>query len=190
MEEENLIVRCLRCGTKNRIPPAKLCDRPVCGQCHAYLDDIIIHCLRCGAKNRMPEHRLNETPICGVCGIPLVSGGTPLKILDINDANFSTEVLHCSGAVAVICWSALDNTGSFRDIDLIFEDLIIQYAYGIKATRLEIHKNHQTALQYDIRSAPTILFFKEGRLIHALTENLSREEIERYILTVTEINRL
>jgi len=188
MEEENLIVRCLRCGTKNRIPSAKIHDRPACGQCHTYLDDIILHCLRCGTKNRIPEHRLNESPICGVCGAALVSGGTPLKILDINDATFPKEVLHCSGAVVVICWSALDNTGISYSIDSIFEELVIQYAYGIKVTRLEINKNHYTATQYDIRSAPTILFFKEGQLVHVLMESLSRKEIERYILTVAEIN--
>ncbi|MDR2861055.1 MAG: hypothetical protein LBV07_00680 [Syntrophobacterales bacterium] len=76
MEEENLIIRCLRCGTKNRIPFVRLHDRPVCGQCRTHLDDIIIHCLRCGAKNRMPEHRLHEKPICGVCRVALVSDGT------------------------------------------------------------------------------------------------------------------
>jgi len=136
----------------------------------------------------MPEHRLGESPICGVCKTALVSGGTPLKILDINDATFTREVLHCFGVVAVICWSNLDNTEISRSIDSIFEELMIQYTYSIKTTRLEINKNHHTAIQYNIRSAPTILFFKEGQLIHALMENLSREEIERYILTVAKIN--
>jgi len=133
----------------------------------------------------MPEHRLNESPICAVCRATLVSRGTSLTMLNIDDETFPKEVLHYSGTVAVICWSALDDTGISYTIDSIFEELVFQYAHDIKATRLEINKNHLTAIQYNIRSAPTILFFKEGQLIHALVENLSREEIERYILTIT-----
>ena len=37
MDQESVIIECLRCGTKNRIPRARLDDRPRCGQCHAPL---------------------------------------------------------------------------------------------------------------------------------------------------------
>jgi thioredoxin 2 len=33
MNEENILVRCDRCGTKNRIPKSRLSERPVCGRC-------------------------------------------------------------------------------------------------------------------------------------------------------------
>ena len=188
MKEESLVVRCLRCGTKNRIPSARLNDRPVCGQCHTYLDDIIIYCLRCGTKNKMPEHRLHERPFCGACGALLVSGETPLKILDVDDGTFQQEVLHYAGAVVVICWSVMDDAVFSHSIDHIFADLATQYSYGIKTTRLKIDESPLTVTQYNIRSTPAILFFKEGQLLHALVENLSREEIERHISTIAKIS--
>jgi thioredoxin-like negative regulator of GroEL len=135
----------------------------------------------------MPEHRLHEKPICGICGRAIVSGETS-KILEVDDASFPREVLHYTGAVVVICRSDLDNTEYSLSIDPLFERLIDQYAYGVKAARLEISKNHLMAAQYNIRSAPTILFFKGGQLLHALAENLSREEIERHLSAIAEID--
>lgn len=37
MVQENLIVRCPRCGAKNRIPRSRAGDRPVCGKCRTPL---------------------------------------------------------------------------------------------------------------------------------------------------------
>ena len=38
MDQETVIIECLRCGTKNRLPRARIQDRPHCGKCHAPLD--------------------------------------------------------------------------------------------------------------------------------------------------------
>jgi thioredoxin 2 len=37
MHEDATIIRCAGCGAKNRIPIARLADRPVCGKCRAPL---------------------------------------------------------------------------------------------------------------------------------------------------------
>jgi thioredoxin 2 len=57
MTEKQMVVRCLNCGTKNRIPETRLHDRPLCGKCGAVLDEMIIRCLKCGTKNRVPASR-------------------------------------------------------------------------------------------------------------------------------------
>jgi thioredoxin 2 len=36
-DDEFVIIECLRCGTKNRVPRSRLHDRPNCGHCHAPL---------------------------------------------------------------------------------------------------------------------------------------------------------
>ena len=38
MKDQYTVVPCNQCGTKNRIPAARLHDRPVCGRCRAPLD--------------------------------------------------------------------------------------------------------------------------------------------------------
>jgi len=37
MNQESVIIRCTKCGTKNRVPTNRLQDRPVCGKCKAPL---------------------------------------------------------------------------------------------------------------------------------------------------------
>ena len=37
MSEENIIVKCSRCHTKNRVPAKRIADHPVCGKCGAPL---------------------------------------------------------------------------------------------------------------------------------------------------------
>lgn len=37
-DDELVIIECLRCGTKNRLPRARINEKPLCGRCHAPLD--------------------------------------------------------------------------------------------------------------------------------------------------------
>jgi len=37
VDDESVIIECLRCGTKNRVPRSRIHDRPNCGHCHAPL---------------------------------------------------------------------------------------------------------------------------------------------------------
>ena len=121
MKEDDLIIRCLNCGTKTRIHEGRLQDRPICGKCHACLDDMLMRYMRCGKKNRMPEHRQTERPICGRCGAPLVIEGAPVKPMEITDATFLKEVLTFSGSVLVDCWAPW--CGPCRTVEPIVEEL-------------------------------------------------------------------
>ena len=40
MTSESLIIRCNKCGTKNRVPRQRMNDRPVCGKCRNPLPPI------------------------------------------------------------------------------------------------------------------------------------------------------
>ena len=186
MKEDDLVIRCLNCGTKNRIPEGRLNDRPICGKCHACLDDMIIRCLRCGTKNRMPENRFTERPICGRCGATLVVEGAPVKPMEISDATFLREVLTYAGSVLVDCWAPW--CGPCRAVEPIVEELAAKYAGGIKVTKLNVDENPLTASQYNIRNIPTMLLFKEGKLINTLVGALPKEDVERNILAVMRMN--
>ncbi len=93
MKEKEMVLRCLNCGTKNRIPEERLHNRPLCGKCGATLDEMIISCLKCGTKNRMPENRLHDQPLCGKCGATLVVTGDQSHPIDVTDSTFSREAV-------------------------------------------------------------------------------------------------
>jgi len=188
MKEDKMIIRCLNCGTKNRIPSGRLQEKPTCGKCHAPLDDMIIRCLSCGAKNRMPEDRLNDRPICGRCKAPLVIADDTLHTppLDVTDDNFTGEVLSVSGPVLVDCWAPW--CGPCRTIAPIMEELAFKYAGAVKIAKLNVDENTMIASQYDIRSIPTMLFFKDGKVADKLIGAQPKEEIEKHLLSLMKRN--
>ena len=102
---DNVIIRCLNCGTKNRIPKQKLQGRSLCGKCGASLEELIIRCLECGTKNRMPENRLDQKPLCGKCGAPLIIPQQKVMPFDVTDQTFAREVLTSDASVLVDCWA-------------------------------------------------------------------------------------
>jgi len=183
---ENVIIRCLNCGTKNRIPPKKFQGRSVCGKCAAPLDDLIIRCLKCGTKNRMPEDRLNQKPLCGKCREPLVISQQKAKPLEVTDITFAREVLTSDTSVLVDCWAPW--CGPCKTLSPIIDELASDYANGVKVTKLNVDENPLTASQYGIHSIPTMLFFKEGKLVQRLTGLIPKEEIEKNLLSIIKTN--
>ncbi len=186
MSHDQMIIRCMNCGTKNRIPKERLHDRPACGRCHACLDEMIIRCLGCGTKNRMPEDRLNQKPLCGKCGIPLVIRDGEGQLIEITDETFYSEVLSFSGSVVMDIWAPW--CAPCRTLAPIMEKLASKYAGGVKFVKLNIDENTLTASKYNIRDIPTILLFKDGKLINSLAGALPEEELERHLLGIVKSN--
>jgi thioredoxin 2 len=185
-EEDQMIVRCLHCGVKNRIPRVRLHDRPACGNCRAPLDEMIIRCLRCGAKNRMPENRVHDRPLCGACKTPLVICNAPAYPVEVNDQNFSREVLGESCSVLVDCWAPW--CGPCKTMEPVMEDLASKYGGGVKVAKLNVDENPLTASQYAIRSIPTLLFFRGGVVVQRLVGAQSKEAVEEQLLATIKTN--
>jgi len=186
MSEKQMVIRCLNCGTKNRIPKERLHDQPLCGKCGATLDEMIIRCLRCGTKNRMPENRLSEQPLCGKCGTALVVTGEQGRPVEVTDSTFSREVLSTPGSVLVDCWAPW--CGPCRTVAPILDELASKYAGGVRIAKLNVDENPLTASRYDVRSIPTMLLFKDGKLVNSLVGALPKETIEQHLISIMKTN--
>jgi len=62
--------------------------------------------------------------------------------------------------------------------------LASEYAGKLKVGKLNVDENPLIASQYSIQSIPTLLLFKDGRLVDRLVGALPRPEIERRLTSI------
>jgi thioredoxin 1 len=81
----------------------------------------------------------------------------------VTDANFATEIEGASGLAVVDFWA--EWCGPCRMVGPIVDQLAAEYSGKAKVTKLDVDANQKTAMKYNVRSIPTILFFKDGKLV-------------------------
>jgi thioredoxin 1 len=47
----------------------------------------------------------------------------------------------------------------------LLDQLSVEYAGKVKVTKLDVDNNQQTTVKFNVRSIPTLLFFKDGKLV-------------------------
>ena len=85
-----------------------------------------------------------------------------MKTITITDENFEEEVMKSDKPVLIDFWATW--CGPCKMIAPIVEELVDEYEGKAKIGKLDVDNNQQTAIKFGVRSIPTILIFKEGKL--------------------------
>lgn len=99
--------------------------------------------------------------------------------VNVSDSNFSTEVEQGQGLTIVDFWAAW--CGPCRMVAPVMEQLAAEYADKVKVAKLDVDANQQTAMKYNIRSIPSILFFKDGKHVDTVVGAVPKPHLERKI---------
>jgi thioredoxin 2 len=146
----------------------------------------IIACPKCGAKNRVDESvAAQQQPVCGKCGTPLpdtntVSNGKPQVV---TDATFAQAVVEASAARPVLVDAWAEWCGPCRMIAPVLEQLAAESSGRYKIAKLNVDENPRTASQFNIRSIPTLLIFKNGKLVDQLVGVQPKQAIASRLAT-------
>nr|BCX01904.1 MAG: thioredoxin [Bacteroidota bacterium] len=107
-------------------------------------------------------------------------------LVTLTDQNFEQEVLQAEVPVLVDFWAPW--CGPCRMIAPIIEELAREYAGRVKVGKLDVDENPQVSMQYNIRSIPTLLLFKNGQvvdqLIGAVPKHMLVERLQRHLEVV------
>jgi thioredoxin 2 len=129
----------------------------------------VVVCSKCGTKNRVEESRLATSEAkCGRCGAMLARvSEQDSKPVVVTDQTFEREALQARGRpVLVDCWAPW--CGPCRMIAPVLDQLAAESQGRYRIVKLNVDENPQTASRFQIASIPTMLIFKDGKLIDRL----------------------
>ena len=94
----------------------------------------------------------------------------------VTDDNFASEVEQHDGLAVVDFWATW--CAPCRMIAPIVEQLAGEYEGKAKVTKLDVDSNQKTAMKFNVRSIPTILFFKGGKVVDQVVGAVPKSQLE------------
>ena len=102
-----------------------------------------------------------------------------MAITHFTDSNFKKEVLESDLPVLVDFWATW--CGPCKMITPIIEELAKEYKNRFKIGKLNVDENPKTATQYGIMSIPTLMFFRNGRVLEQVAGIINKIELKAKI---------
>jgi thioredoxin 1 len=92
------------------------------------------------------------------------------------DTTFKTEVLESAEPVLVDFWATW--CAPCKAIAPSLEALAVEYKGKVKIAKVDIDENQQVAQQFGIRSIPTLLLFKGGKVVDQIVGAVPKTKLE------------
>ena len=96
--------------------------------------------------------------------------------VEVSDDTIVTEIEQHEGLAVVDFWATW--CAPCRMIAPMVESLATEYAGTVKVAKLDVDNNQRTAARFNVRSIPTILFFKGGKLVDQVVGAVPRPALE------------
>ena len=148
---------------------------------------VIQTCASCGTKNRVDESAAREKqPVCGKCGAelpPVAAVQSDGKPQVVTDASFSSDVIAASSSLPVLVDAWAEWCGPCRMIAPVLDQLAAESNGRYKIAKLNVDENPRTSAQFGIRSIPTLLIFKNGKLVDQIVGVQPKQAIAARLAT-------
>jgi thioredoxin 1 len=103
-------------------------------------------------------------------------------IVDIDDRSFDTEIIQSDKPAVVDFWAPW--CGPCKAIGPVIEELANAYGEDIKFTKCNVDENPATPAKFGIKAIPTLIFFKEGKVVDQITGMVAKSKLEDTIKSI------
>lgn len=94
----------------------------------------------------------------------------------VTDADFESVVEQNAGLTVVDFWATW--CAPCRMIAPVLEQLAEEYAGKATVAKLDVDTNVRTASRFQVRSIPTLLFFKDGKVVDQVIGAVPKNQLE------------
>ena len=102
-----------------------------------------------------------------------------MSILHFTDSNFKKEVLESNIPVLVDFWA--NWCGPCKMIAPVVDELAKEYAGKMKIGKVDVDGNSSVASKYGVMSIPTLIFFKDGKIMDQVSGALNKSTLKQKI---------
>jgi thioredoxin len=99
-----------------------------------------------------------------------------INAVEVTDATFSSEIEQSSGLVLVDFWATW--CGPCQVVAPVLDQLADDYAGRARVAKLDVDSNQRTAMRFNVRSIPSILFFKNGQHVDTVVGAVPKAVLE------------
>ncbi len=102
-----------------------------------------------------------------------------MSIITITNENFESDVLKADTPVLVDFWA--EWCGPCKMIAPILEQVAEEYKGRLSLAKVDVEENQNLAMQYGVRSIPTLMLFKGGVVEAQHVGMLSKEQLSQLL---------
>jgi len=99
--------------------------------------------------------------------------------IEFTDDNFEAEVIKSDKPVLVDFWAVW--CSPCQMVSPIVEEIGRDYADRLKVGKVNVDQNSKTASQYGIMSIPSLLFFKDGKVVDQVIGAVPKEHLKEKV---------
>ena len=138
------------------------------------MSTITSRCPHCQKNNRLPAERVKDDPSCGARKEALFSG----KPVAGTSANFNA-IIQGNKPVVVDFWAPW--CGPCVGFAPVFEQAAQKNSDQLRFVKVDTEAEQMLGSQFNIRSIPTLMVFKNGKVVDQLNGALPQQQFEQWL---------